>query len=135
MMDLIYIDTNIYLNLFQGESGRWHNFADLAVHLFNRVKNGEYTLVISDWVIQEFSKKRDAREIQKVIDDIPQSQIIHVKTTSQDKQKAREISSVNYPDALHVVLAMKSNAIYLVTRDADYQEFSNLIEIRFPEEL
>ncbi len=134
-MERIYVDTNIYLNLFQGESGRWHNFADLAAHLFNKVKKGEYTLIISDWVIQEFSKKQDMQEIQKLIDDIPQKHIIQVKTTFQDKQKAREISTVNYPDALHVVLAMKSNAIYLVTRDSDYQEFSNLIEIRFPEEL
>ena len=134
-MDRIYVDTNVYLNLFKLEEGRWHNFTDVAVELFNKVRQGEYTLVISDWVIKEFSKKRDRQEIEKVLKEISKDNLVEIETTVEDKQKARNISSENYPDALHVVLAMKGKAIYLVTRDSDFEEFGNLIEIRFPEEL
>ncbi|MBD3304392.1 hypothetical protein GF343_04555 [Candidatus Woesearchaeota archaeon] len=51
------------------------------------------------------------------------------------KKKARVLSS-NYPDALHVVLAKKANAVYLVTRDIHYfTEFRDVIEISLPQSL
>ncbi len=134
-IDRIYVDTNVYVSLVQPEEGKWQSFTDLAAFLFHRIRQGEFTLVISDHVIEEFSKYRDIKEIQEILDGIESDNLIEVKTTYKDKQKAREFSSTNYPDALHVALALKANAVVLVTRDSDFAEFEDFIEICFPDEL
>lgn len=61
---------------------------------------------------------------------------ITIQRDQKDEKKAKELSQDNYPDALHVILAKKANAIYLVTRNVqDFAEFQNLIEIVMPESL
>jgi len=142
-MNRIYCDTCVYLDLFEGRKDKFRDLADFALNVFNHVKDGKYELVVSDWVIDELKKyaaesKRPA--IVKVMDDFlnqfKKQQLVQIERTKDDEQEARKLSPANYPDALHVVLAKKNNAIYLVTRNIqDFAEFRNLIEIVFPESL
>ena len=56
LMIRIYVDTNVYLDLFLGRSSKFQSLADFAVFTFNQVRAGKYQLVVSDWVIEEFRK-------------------------------------------------------------------------------
>jgi len=55
----IYCDTCIYRDVFEGRKGRWIDFGEVALNVFRQVKSKEFTLIISDWVIDEFKKYKD----------------------------------------------------------------------------
>ena len=131
----IYVDTNVYRDLFEGRKDRFRDLAEFALFAFNQVREGKYKLVVSDWVINEFKKHCDVQIIEKFLKDFEKEQVIRIVTTPEDKKKARELSQSNYPDALHVVLAMKSNCLCIVSQDSDFGEFHELIEIVMPESL
>ena len=130
----IYCDTCIYRDVFEGRKGRWIDFGEVALNVFRQVKSKEYTLIISDWVIDEFKKYKDEKILLEFIKKFEKDSVIIIERTKEDEEEARKLSKTNYPDALHVVLARKENAIYLVTRNInDFAEFRNLIEITRPE--
>jgi predicted nucleic acid-binding protein len=130
----IYCDTCIYRDVFEGRKGRWIDFGEVALNVFRQVKSKEYTLVISDWVIDEFKKYKDEKILLDFIEKFEKDSVILIERTKQDEEEARKLSKDNYPDALHVILAKKEGAICLVTRDVDYlMEFRDLIEITRPE--
>ncbi|RJQ21873.1 PIN domain-containing protein [Candidatus Woesearchaeota archaeon] len=135
-MDKIYVDTNVYIDLFEGRKDRFRDLGEFALNVFRKIREGEYSLVISDWVIEEFKKYRSEEEINRLVSDLKKEQVITILRADGDEKQARELSNNNFPDALHVVLAKKGNAICIVTRNIqDFAEFRNLIEIRMPEEL
>jgi len=132
----IYCDTCIYRDLFEGRKGRWIDFGDVALDVFRAVREKKYTLIISDWVIDEFKKYKDVEVLNEFIDSFKKESIIKIEREKEDKIQAKKLSKTNYDDALHVILAKKANAVYLVTRNIkDFNEFNNLIEVVTPESL
>lgn len=134
----IYVDTNVYMDLFGGDSrnSKFKNMADFAVFTFNQVRDGKYQLVVSDWVIDEFKKYCDEKIINKFLADFQEGQVLKIIRTIEDERKARQLSPHNYPDALHVVLALKGNCLYLITQNIqDFAEFKDFIEVLTPESL
>lgn len=132
----IYVDTNVYLDLLQGRSSRFKCLADFAFFTFSQVREGKYQLVVSDWVIDEFKKYCDEKMVNNFLNDFKEEQVVRIVRSTEDERKARELSSRNYPDALHVILALKENCLYLVTQNIkDFAEFQHLIEITTPESL
>jgi len=133
---LVYVDTNVYMDLFAGRKDKFRDLGEFALNVFRKVREGHYCLVISDWVVDEFKKFRDPKEIERLLEGLKTEHLVRITTTSEDKKEARRLSTNNFPDALHVVLARKANCIYLVTRNIqDFAEFQNYIEIKIPEEL
>ena len=130
----IYCDTCIYRDVFEGRKGRWIDFGEVALSVFRKVKDKKYKLVISDWVIDEFKKYKDEKILLEFIKDFEEQSIIKIERDKEDETKARELSKTNFTDALHVVLAKKANAVYLITRNvSDFSEFKDLIKITKPE--
>ncbi|MBS1266089.1 MAG: hypothetical protein MAG795_00054 [Candidatus Woesearchaeota archaeon] len=141
-MSKVYCDTCIYINIVKGEKDKFRDLSQFALAFFTLVKEGEYILVTSDWVFKEFKKKiGDTSFIKELLDTIDKENKIHITTTKQDQREARKLCKENYPDALHVILAKKSGAIYLTTRDMDdFAEFKdyldkNSVELTYPERL
>lgn len=130
----IYCDTCVYRDLFEGRKGRWLDFGEVALNVFKQVKDKKYNLVISSWVIDEFKKYKNEKILLDFIKTFEEQSIIRIEKTKEDEDQARKLSKTNYPDALHIILAKKANAIYLVTRNIDdFSEFRHLIEITKPE--
>ncbi len=130
----IYVDTNVYLDLFKGRTSKFMDLGDFAGNLFFKIREKKYQLVISDWVFEEFCKYGSKEYLQKLIADF--SDVIMIERTSEDEEKARKLSRTNFPDALHVILAKRGEAVYLVTRNIqDFIEFQHIIEIATPEYL
>ena len=124
------------MDLFAGRKDKFRDLGEFALNVFRKVREGHYCLVISDWVVDEFKKFRDPKEIERLLEGLKTEHLVRITTTSEDKKEARRLSTNNFPDALHVVLARKANCIYLVTRNIqDFAEFQNYIEIKIPEEL
>jgi predicted nucleic acid-binding protein len=132
----IYVDTCVYRDLFEGRKDKFRDLAEFAIFTFNQVREGKYKLVVSDWVLDEFKKHCDKKKINEFLEGFEKDQIIKIIRTPEDKKRARELSPNNYPDALHVILALKSNCLCLVTQNIqDFAEFQDLIEIVIPESL
>jgi len=67
---------------------------------------------------------------------IVEKKTIRIQPTQEDIQKAKEQNSDHFQDELHGILALKSNADYIVTRNVDdFIQFKDRIKIVRPEDL
>jgi predicted nucleic acid-binding protein len=135
-MTKFYIDTNVVINAIKGEFNPFgKSIGDPASDLFFSIKNNKHNAIISTWMVEELDKTGNldnANFFFLYLED----RIIHVDYDDEDKQKARELKPDNYPDALHVVLAEKSNSDCIVTRDTDhFNQIPTNIPVKKPEEL
>lgn len=131
----IYVDTNVYMDFFGGgdRESRLMPLSDFAAHLFRQIQEKKYQLVISDWVYEEFCKYRNMKEIETLVADL--GDVISITKTPEDVRKAKALSNTNFPDAFHVVLALRGQAVHLVTRDKHFAEFQHIIDVVTPEYL
>jgi len=136
MKPRIYVDTNVYMDFFEGRKSRFKDLADCALFTFRQVREKKYDLVISDFVIEEFTKYCDKKVILDFLKGFDGEQVIKVIAEPRDRKEAKRLSSDNFDDALHVILALKGNCVFLITQNTKHlKEFNNLIEICSPESL
>ena len=139
---LIYVDTNIYMDHFDGRVDKLKPLGEFAFQLFKKVIviEGEFKIVVSPVVLEELFYNSYEEEIKQLLSDFEsKGKIIHVEVSQQDIQKARFICNkrkTSFNDTLHAVLANKSKAEYLVTRNIkDFIELQDLIKVTLPENL
>ncbi len=131
----IYCDTNIYLDfLLDRKNFYGDNLGDEAFSVFNRVISCEFILVVSSWNLVELKNKIEYNSLNMLFSFL-KKKVVTVEHTKEDIEKAKEMSE-HFQDALHVLLAVKAGAKFLVTRNIkDFLPFRNLIEIKLPEYL
>ncbi len=130
-----YIDTNIFYDLVEDRKNIYDkDVSSCSIGLFYKIlKNKKHKIILSTWMFKELEKYLDL-DFLKAILSLFKKQIIKIKYDSNDQQRARLISESNYPDALHLVLAEKSNVDILITRNiSDFKEFKTKIKIKKPE--
>lgn len=135
MAEKLYLDTNIYLDYFENRHDNIRPLGFFAYNLIRRCIEGEFKIIISDWVVEEFGKIGDPRKIDDLIKTLKKhDSLLIVRTSSQDLSKSRKYK--NKPDALHAILAIKASADYFVTRNIkDFLDFQDSINIIFPENI
>jgi predicted nucleic acid-binding protein len=132
----VYCDTCVYIYAFNlnppDKMDKLRPQDQLARNFFTQVEAGTYQLVVSDWVKDEFRKVIGSdKMLQGFIDGINNK--IEITKTEEDVNKARKLSQNNFPDALHVVLALKAESVILTTENLrDFAEFQRLIKIYPP---
>ena len=137
MMIVIYCDACIYRDYYEWRPGHaWIHYGEEAKKLFDKVKNKEFVLVISDHLEYQLKGFPQYKIYLKEIKE--NGNLIEVKTTSEDKQKASNEAENNqhteYEDALHAELAIRARANILVTSNIEhFKSFEERIKIRRPE--
>lgn len=134
---IVYCDTCIYLDIFEGRKDKYRDLAEFALQVFRRVGEGEFTLVISDWLLEELGRHAEQSTISDFIEPFfKDDQVILINSTDEDYKLARSISEKNADDALHAVLAFRAGAKYLLTRNLrHYAGCELLLEIKLPENI
>jgi predicted nucleic acid-binding protein len=140
-----YVDTCIWLNLFQRERGpeRDRPHWQLASEFIKRItQSGDNTILYSGVVLREFETTLDeaaAREGKAFLEGAPE--FVQVEVTSADRAEARKVESkygftISFADCTHLVLARKMNAT-LITRDRALLEIAAEERVRAcrPEEI
>ncbi len=129
----VYCDTCVYMDLFEDRKNGFRSFAQSALHFFALVREGEYEVVVSDWVRKEIMKLYgDAKNLDELLSTIPS--YINVTIDKKDRDRAKELSEDNFDDALHVALALKADAKIITTRNIKhFQHFSDIIDVELPE--
>lgn len=134
-MTTLYIDTNVFINIINDEVSVHSNksMAEPASKLFFEALSCKYTLLISTWTVQELLKKLNAEKIKSSF-ELLKKKIVICKYSIDEEILARKRSQTNFPDALHIVIAEKSKADYIITRNVDdFLKIGTKIPIKKPE--
>lgn len=140
-MEIYYLDTSIWLNLFKKEfdfrSGV--KYWKIAREFIENVAKTKSLILVSTINLKELyftsgEKFKLVREFFRT-----SSYIRLIKTTEQDYNLAREFEKrdgkISFYDYLHIAIAKRLNAI-LVTRDNDMTKFAeNFVKVGKPEDL
>lgn len=148
MKQRIYIDTSVVGGYFDEE------FSADTIPFFNRVKNGEIKIIVSD--LLEAELLRAPEFVKQLLKDIDESNKELVKLTREatelaDKYiEAKVVGKTSKADCQHIAMATLNKADVLVSwnykhivnldrirgyNGINYQMGHNMIEIRTPKEI
>ncbi len=135
-MTKLYIDTNIFINAINAETNIYgKDLSNVALQLFYQVISCKYQILLSSWALYELYKKVKPEEAEMIF-ILCKKKIIKVIHNQEDISRARIRSPDNFDDAVHIILAEKSNADYIVTRNTtDFENIGTKIPIKIPEAL
>ena len=140
-MNVYYVDTCIWLNLFKKEGGAldkepWWLTAKV---FFEYIKKNNEEVIVSTIVLKELSFKCGTAfpAVHQFFQEMEWVKI--VKTTNEDYIKARTYERshrlLSFYDYIHVAIAQRTNAV-LITRDKALSEFAaGKIDVKKPEQL
>ena len=137
---LIYMDTNIYMDYFDGRTDRLRPLGEFAYQVLKRAINCEFKIIISGLVLEELFYNTYEENIKRILSDFAaNNKVIKIEASSEDIGRARQIvkdRKTSFNDTLHAVLAKKANADFLVTRNLkDFYELQDLAKLALPENL
>lgn len=128
----VYIDTNVYLDyLLERKNKKGRSLADVAYAIFSRTISCEFEVVLSDHVIHELYRRSTPEETRMLFAAMA-PKLVKVRTEENDRRKAEE-SPTHFSDALHAMLAKKSESSLIVTRNI--ADFRNIFEAKLPEDI
>lgn len=122
MTEIVYVDTCIYMDLFKsGRANKWVNFYEVAFDFFKRLENGNYILVVSDWLKEQLRRNgviAEAEELFKKFAD--KNKISYVFNTKDILAEANKYS--NWEDAVHAIIAIRNKTEFFITRNFHHFE-------------
>lgn len=144
-MKKLYVDSCIFISYLTNEMNTSNNYKGDRYHTFFELfYTHKFKLVISTWVINEvkrYFKYKNQDFLDSMFENLIQEfkncgNLIILRFDEEDKEKARELDSSNYPDALHVILALKYNCSILTTENiVDFRKYKDIIEVLHPLDL
>ncbi len=137
---LLYIDTNVYIDHFDGRNDYLRPLGEFAFQLLQKAGQCEFDIAISSFVIEELKHHVSEQRIFELVGGLQKlRKIFSMNHTPDDERVASRLSHIrktSFPDTLHVILAKKMNATYVVTRNIkDFEKLSDIVPIRLPESL
>jgi len=140
METLIYLDTNIYIDHFEGRTDYLRPLGEFAFQLLKKAFDCKFNIVLSSLVVDELehnSYSQNIVELKNVLKEGGNG--IFIVETADDEQEARQIMKVHktsFNDTKHAVLARRAGAAYLVTRNMDdFACLQDIIKVVLPEQL
>ena len=139
-VELIYLDTNIYLAYLENRTDNLRPLGEFALRLIQRTLGCEFKIIISGLVVNEVERHVNVERLKEVIRSLKETEkLIRVGITSEDEIRAKELTKTrdtHFDDALHAVLAQRAKAKFLITRNInDFADLQDLVDIRLPESI
>jgi predicted nucleic acid-binding protein len=134
-MSNLYIDTNVFINIINDEVSIHSNksMAIPASKLFFDALSCKHTLIISSWTMVELFKTIPLEKC-KIIFELLKKKIRLCKYSDEEKNEASKKSPTNFQDALHIIIAERERADYIITRNIDdFLKIGTKIPLRKPE--
>ena len=131
----IYLDSNVIISLLKEELGRRFRLLYLESESFLRQANkSKFTLVLSNLFFEEVTNilKVDKKSIMDYLSGFSLS-IEEFYPKNNPRIKLFHDLGINYPDSLHLALALESNCDCIVTfNKKDFDLAGHIIAIREP---
>ncbi|MDO8627229.1 MAG: hypothetical protein Q7K42_02080 [Candidatus Diapherotrites archaeon] len=137
MSKRIYLDTNVYLDYLEDRVDTIRPLGEFTAQVFKRTLECEFEIAYSDWVLRELKVSENLSSVLlDLIKDLKKlNKFVIISASDADIVGAKN-NSKNWKDYLHVLLAIKVGAELIVTRNIkDFDEFSNLLEAKLPEDI
>jgi len=109
----LYIDTSVFGGHYDIE------FAEFTVPLFERINNGEFTLLFS--VVTQEELENAPKNVQKLVTNIKTEHTEFLEINDETVDLATEyitekvVGQTSYADCLHIALATINRADYLIS--------------------
>ncbi|USN45753.1 MAG: hypothetical protein H6502_01315 [Candidatus Woesearchaeota archaeon] len=133
-MPKLYLDTNIFV--YANEDSKNLQGKEIAIsssELIGQAIVCKHYLIISSWALEELRRIKKLEQAQIFFKLIEKKKIL-VAHSEEDIKKAKEQNPDNFQDELHGILALKSGADYIVTRNIkDFKHFEDRIKVTKPE--
>ena len=128
----LYIDTNVIIDAVEGRRNKQgFEIGNPASDLFHNAILCKYFLIISTWTLEELSGLGKL-ETTKMFFELSKNKIISVRYTPEEKELSKQ--SYHGDDALHIIIAEREKADYIVTRNIiHFEEIGTPIPILKPE--
>ena len=125
----IYVDTCVYVDLFEGGFK-----SALAFDFFVRGWNCAFELVVSDWVRSELKRKGMDSEYPLLFEKFKSKKKLHFVEHTPEELELSKSKSEHWQDYLHYLIAKKAGCDKIVTVDNDFiSSFSPIFDICYPE--
>jgi len=116
----LYIDSCVYVDFLGIPKTDLDEVMSVkASKFFCYILQKGHKILLSGWVVKETEKILSNQNITweslKPFFSVYNNLIEPMPYTKEDQQKAKELYPSNYDDALHVILAEKSKADYIIT--------------------
>jgi len=137
MSDRFYVDTCIWMDLYEDRSGKdGEPLGEYALNFFTSLLAKRDALIISDLLIRELEMNYSIEEINgmvKPFEGIMQKAAI----TSQQRDEAKAVAKergIPPGDAMHAIIARDDDLI-LVTRDRHFEKLKDICKCYKPEDI
>jgi len=136
----LYLDTNIYIDYFDGRVDNLRPLGEFAFNLLKRVLECEFQIIISSLVLDELEYNTYKENMLSLIKDLKdKNKLLIIDVNEEDIKNANKVKKerkTSYNDTLHAVLANRIKADFLVTRNLkDFEELLDLVKVVLPENL
>ncbi len=139
-MQQIYLDTNVYIDLWEDRADNIRPLGEFAFQLFKKVYECKYTVVLSSFVIYELENNFPAKFVDNMLQDLKKSgKCVNYEVSNEDIETAKLTAKQHnspFSDTLHAVVAKKLSASELVTNNLkDFEKLGHLIKAISPADL
>jgi predicted nucleic acid-binding protein len=134
-----YVDTNIWIDLWEDRSDGLKPLGEFAFQFFKNAIENKCMVYYSKLVVLELRKKFNEGVIEgELFKPLREAGILkEVSISKKQMSEARKIASkrcVPLGDALHAIIARDNRAI-LVSRDAHCLMLQDIVDVENPEEI
>jgi len=118
MKQRIYLDTSVFGGHFDEE------FADHTIPLFDRLRNGDFTLLFSTVTQDELSTA--PRKVRELVESVKIDDTEFLEVTGETVDLATEyitekvVGQTSFADCLHIALATTNRADFLISWNFKY---------------
>ena len=132
-----YLDTSIWLDLFENRNEPNLPKGDFAQNLIDKIIKEDSKIVYSDAVKDEIMSLGYSRQEAKNLLEPLKDCLVFVEFNKKQFGKAKDLSAkrdIPLLDALHALIA-RDNKCVMVTRDAHFKKLLDIINHKKPEDI
>jgi len=132
-----YVDTCIWLDLFENRKDKFRPLGEWAAEFINRSVKEDEEILLSDIVEDELTNHLTEAHVKRLLNLRNHCMLVRVDSNKRQFDEALRLSKerrVPLNDAFHAVLARDSGAV-LITRDRHFDNLQDVVRCKKPEEL
>lgn len=136
-MKLLYLDTNIFLNVLLEENP----FVESSYKLLSLIEEGKFSAITSFLTIMEIyrilqKQNKNEEKIEKAIHEISSSAVEIILQDSSDLLYAYQLIKrfkIDPADSIHLSIAMQRKAVFITRDEVLAKRIKNISETNIPE--
>lgn len=135
-MNLYYIDTSIWMDLYEDRKDAHQDLGDIAFRLFSFLQASGSKVLVSSLIQKELERFYTLEEIRGMV-FIFEKSLVRVEISKEQIEEAKKIAKERFlppGDVIHAILARDNRAV-LITRDKHFEKLQDLCNCVKPEEI